>query len=143
MNKIVKGIMVLSLVVFAAGCESTGENTKKGAGLGALMGAAAGGIIGHQGGHGWEGALIGGASGAVLGGVVGNNADQNARYVNENQLTVVQIVDMAAKGVPDDAVIAEIDRTHSVYGLTSETISYLKNNKVSDKVVDYMLAVKK
>jgi uncharacterized protein YcfJ len=41
-----------------------------------LLGAAAGGIIGHQSGRGLEGALIGGAAGATAGGLYGNARDQ-------------------------------------------------------------------
>jgi uncharacterized protein YcfJ len=42
---------------------------------GGLMGAAAGGVIGHQSGRGLEGAAIGGAIGAGAGAIRGN-----ARY---------------------------------------------------------------
>jgi hypothetical protein len=46
---------------------------------------------------------------------------------------------MAKKGTPDAVIISEIDRTHSVYQLNSEIITYLKQNGVSDRVIDYML----
>ena len=39
---------VAMLAMVALGCESTGENTKKGVIGGALVGSLAGGIIGHQ-----------------------------------------------------------------------------------------------
>ena len=140
MNKIFKGMMVLVLAASVAGCESMGGNTKKGAGLGALAGAAAGGIIGHQGGHGWEGALIGGASGALLGGAVGNETDKRQLELNKEHITIIQIAELGQKGVPEDVIISEIDRTHSEYALTSETITYLKDNKISDKVINRMMA---
>ena len=127
------GILVLTLV----GCESMGENTKKGAGIGAVTGAAIGGIVGHQSGHGWEGALIGGATGATAGGVLGNQADKTNEV---NYLSVVDIARMAEQGVPDDVIISEIDRTRSKYELTSETIDYLKGKNVSEEVIDHMLA---
>ncbi len=139
MNKIFKGMMVLVLAASIAGCESMGGNTKKGAGLGALAGAAVGGIVGHQGGHGWEGALIGGATGAVLGGAVGNEADKRQLEVNKDHITIIQIAEMGQKGIPEDVIISEIDRTHSEYALTSETIAYLKDNKISDKVINRMM----
>ena len=47
---------------------------------------------------------------------------------------------MAKKDVPDGVIISEIQRTKSVYNLTSEVITYLKENGVSDRVVDYMLS---
>jgi uncharacterized protein YcfJ len=133
-------MMVLVLAASVAGCESMGENTKKGAGLGALAGAAVGGIVGHQGGHGWEGALIGGATGAVLGGAVGNEADKRQQEVNKDHITIIQIAEMGQKGIPEDVIISEIDRTRSKYTLTSETIAYLKDNKISDKVINRMMA---
>jgi hypothetical protein len=74
---------------------------------------------------------------------VGNAMERNeqqAKTTNPNYITVMQIADMAQKGLPDGVIISEIDRTHSVYNLSSEVISYLKQNKVSDKVIDYMLA---
>lgn len=52
--------------VVTGGCQTYGES----AGLGALVGAAAGAIIGHQSGHGGEGALIGAALGGLSGVVV-------------------------------------------------------------------------
>lgn len=138
MNKRI-ALLMLALVVVTAGCESMGDNTKKGAGIGALTGAAIGGIVGHQGGHGWEGALIGAGAGAVGGGLIGNSMDKKQMAVNPNHITVMQIAEMAQKGVPEDVIIGEIDRTHSKYELTSEIINYLKTNGVTDKVINYML----
>ena len=43
---------------------------------GALLGAAAGGIIGHQSGRALEGAALGAAAGGVVGGTYGNAQDQ-------------------------------------------------------------------
>jgi len=60
-------VYVLSLLIIS-GCTST----QKGAGLGGLMGAGAGAIIGHQSGHAKEGALIGAAAGAAGGALIGD-----------------------------------------------------------------------
>lgn len=136
-------LFFLAAALFLGGCESLGEKTKTGAVAGGLIGATAGGIIGHQSGHGLEGAGIGAVVGALSGGLIGNEmdkADKKALEINPNHLTIMNIVDMASKGAPDDVIISEIQRTNSVYHLTSEIISYLKQNKVSDKVVDYMLS---
>ncbi len=67
-------LVLLLLLVMAAGC----TNTQKGAGLGTLIGAGAGAIIGHQSGHDAEGALIGGAAGAAGGALVGDA--MNAKF---------------------------------------------------------------
>ncbi|MGD0335988.1 MAG: glycine zipper domain-containing protein [Candidatus Omnitrophota bacterium] len=138
-------VLFLCFLVFAlvlAGCESAGPKTEVGAVGGGLLGATAGGIIGHQSGHGLEGAAIGAAVGALGGGLIGNamdKGDKAALAVNPNYITYPKIVEMAKSGVPDSVIISEIQRTHSVYQLNSEIITYLKENKVSDRVVDYMM----
>ncbi|MFA4889196.1 MAG: glycine zipper 2TM domain-containing protein [Candidatus Omnitrophota bacterium] len=134
--------LVLVLAVALVGCESMGPKAKTGAVVGGVVGAAAGAVIGHQMHSGVAGGLIGAAVGAVGGGLLGNEwdkADEAAKAENPAHLTTAAIIDMAAKGMTDDAIISEIKRTNSTYHLTSETITYLKQNKVSDKVIDYML----
>jgi uncharacterized protein YcfJ len=136
-------VALVSFVLVSFGCASMGEKTKGGALIGGIIGAGAGGIIGHQSGHGWEGAALGAAAGAMTGGVIGNQldkADKEAKAVNPDHLGILEIVDMTSKGVPGDVIIDEINRTNSVYNLSSETIGYLNENKVSDKVIDAMLA---
>jgi outer membrane lipoprotein SlyB len=55
---------------------ASGPNAQTGTVLGGLGGAALGGIIGHQSGHGLEGAAIGGVLGAVGGNMIGDAQDQ-------------------------------------------------------------------
>ncbi|MDD5005468.1 MAG: glycine zipper domain-containing protein [Candidatus Omnitrophica bacterium] len=146
MQRIISSMVVLFFAVAVLGCQSMGEKTKSGALLGGLIGAGAGGIIGHQSGHGLGGAAIGAAAGAIGGGLIGNQldkADQQSKENNPNHLGILGIVDMTSKGVPADVIIDEIQRTKSVYNLTSETIDYLKKNNVSNKVIDAMLATVK
>jgi len=137
-NSLVLSLVVLTLIT--AGCETAGENTKKGAGLGALAGAAAGGIIGHQDGHGWEGALIGAAAGGTMGGLIGNQIDKKEIAGNANYISLPGIVEMAKNNTPDNIIIGEIDRTKSKYKLNIETINWLKNSGVSDRVIDHMMS---
>lgn len=60
---------------------ATGPNAQTGTVIGALGGAAAGGIIGNQSGRGLEGAAIGAGLGALGGNAIGNAQDQrNAQY---------------------------------------------------------------
>lgn len=66
-------ITILTLMPLAIiGCTTT----QKGAAIGGLGGAALGGIIGHQSGHGAEGALIGAGAGAVGGALIGEQMDK-------------------------------------------------------------------
>jgi len=58
---------------------------------------------------------------------------------NPNYLPIVSIANMASQGVPDDVIIDEIRRTRSEYHLTSATISYLRQNNASDKLINFML----
>lgn len=139
-------LLFLTMVLVITGCESMGPKTKTGAVVGGVIGATAGGIIGHQSGHGLEGAGIGAAVGALSGVLFGSAIDQNDRKaiaVNPNHIPLTMIAEMASQATPDAVIISEIDRTRSVYNLNSEIITYLKQNKVSDKVIDYMMATAK
>lgn len=70
---------VLAAVTLTA-CES-GPNARTGTVIGALGGAAAGGIIGNQSGRGLEGAAIGAGLGGLGGNVIGGAQDQrNGQY---------------------------------------------------------------
>jgi len=66
----------------ASGCASygPGPSTRQGAVLGGLLGAAAGGIVGHQSGRGLEGAAIGAGFGTLGGGVWGSSLDMQRGY---------------------------------------------------------------
>ena len=139
-------LVFLALALVITGCESMGPKTKTGAVVGGLIGATAGGIIGHQSGHGLEGAGIGAAVGAVTGGLVGSSMDsmdKQAIQVNPQHIPLTQIAEMAQKGTPDAVIISEIERTRSVYKLNSEIITYLKQNKVGDRVIDCMMSTGK
>jgi uncharacterized membrane protein len=75
-------ITTLTLLLSVVSCQS-GPNAQTGTVLGALGGAAAGGIIGHQSGRGLEGAVIGAGIGGLGGNMIGGAQDQrNAQYYN-------------------------------------------------------------
>lgn len=77
---------------FLSSC-SSGPNAQTGTVVGALGGAAAGGIIGNQSGRGLEGAAIGAGLGALGGNLIGSSSDQRnnqnygrrAYYQNDNR----------------------------------------------------------
>lgn len=143
MDKRLTKRLVIVTVALLAGCETMGQKTTTGAVTGGVIGAAAGGIIGHQTGRGLEGAAIGAGLGALSGGLIGHQFDKEAIKTNPNHLSLTRVAEMGREGVPDSVIIDEIRQSKSVYSLDSETIAYLKNNKVGDKVIDYMLATRK
>lgn len=71
-----KTIALSLLAALSISSCATGPNAQTGSVLGALGGAAVGGIIGNQSGRGLEGALIGGGLGALGGNAIGNSQDQ-------------------------------------------------------------------
>ncbi len=81
---------ILLAVILLVGCSGGPLTTReKGAGIGALGGAAAGGIIGATVGHPGAGAAIGGALGLGAGALVGDymqgKETQNQQQIQRNQ----------------------------------------------------------
>jgi uncharacterized protein YcfJ len=70
---------IIAASTLLAGC-ATGPNAQTGLVLGGILGAAAGGIIGHQKGRGLEGAALGAGIGAIGGNAYGNGVDQHMYY---------------------------------------------------------------
>ncbi len=147
MKKIILCVMAIALLSFATGCEQNKTRVAEGAVIGGLVGGAAGGIIGHQGGNAGAGAGIGIAAGALVGALVGsqiNKPNQTADTVTAgqgatvNQMSLQQIADLAKQGVHEDVIIDKIRLSNSKFILTPQDIDYLKQNKVSQKVVDVM-----
>jgi uncharacterized protein YcfJ len=80
-----KTLTLSLLAVISISSCATGPNAQTGTVVGALGGAAVGGIIGNQSGRGLEGAAIGAGLGALGGNAIGNSQDQrNAQYYNQN-----------------------------------------------------------
>jgi phage tail tape-measure protein len=78
-------ILLLAGTLMVAGCAGGPLTTReKGAGIGALGGAAAGGIIGSAVGHPGAGALIGGGLGLGAGALIGDQL-QGQEYENYRQ----------------------------------------------------------
>jgi len=85
------GCALFAALLLVAGCAG-GELTKreKGAGIGALGGAAAGGIIGAAVGHPGAGAAIGGALGLGTGALVGDQLQGQENKQKEQQKAIDQ-----------------------------------------------------
>ena len=83
------GIAFLAGALLLTGCAGGPLSTReKGAGIGALGGAAAGGIVGAAVGHPGAGAAIGGALGLGAGALVGDQLQghENTNYQQQQQI---------------------------------------------------------
>jgi phage tail tape-measure protein len=83
------GVALLLATVLMAGCAGGSLSTReKGAGIGALGGAAAGGIIGSAVGRPGVGAAVGGALGLGAGALVGDQLQghENTNYQQQQQI---------------------------------------------------------
>ncbi len=144
MKRFLSLLVILVLVLSLAGCQSNKTRVAEGAGIGGVVGALAGGIIGNQSGHSVEGALIGGALGAGTGAAVGSQINKpqqstaSATPAAQGQITVQQIVDMTKQGVKSDEIISKIKSSNSKYYLTADDIDYLKRQAVSQRVIETM-----
>ncbi|MDD5020283.1 MAG: glycine zipper domain-containing protein [Candidatus Omnitrophica bacterium] len=147
LRTVVKSFLAVGFVLSLIGCETMGENTKTGALGGALVGSVAGGVIGHQSGHGIEGALIGGTVGALGGGLIGHSIDQKRTkeqiLAGKEKLGISDVIVLAKSGMTDDAIIAKIAETGSVYNLSVEEVTALQKEGVSNRVINYMMATAK
>ena len=148
MKRVFLFLLCFALLFVGLGCQNAQTRTGEGAIIGGIVGATAGGIIGHQSHRGAEGAGIGAAVGALTGAVVGSQIKKpgqptagqpaTAAVANPNQMTVQQIVDLSKQGVNEAVIIDKIKLSNSRFNLTADDINYLKQQKVSQKVIDAM-----
>lgn len=140
-------VLSAAVVLSTVGCQGTKTKAVEGGVIGGVLGAAVGGIIGHQKGRGLEGAAIGGAIGATGGAVVGSQmakpgvatgAQPQATYSNPNQMSIQQIVALVGQGVNEAVIIDRIRVTNSVFALSMEQINYLRQQGVTQPVIDVM-----
>jgi outer membrane protein OmpA-like peptidoglycan-associated protein len=90
MNRAITRLLVIS-VLTAMGCSGGSLTTReKGAGIGALGGAAAGGLIGAATGHAGAGAAIGGVLGLGAGALVGDQLQGQENRQKEQQKAIDQ-----------------------------------------------------
>lgn len=139
-------VLVGALSAMLVGCQSTQTHAVEGSIIGGLLGAGAGYAIGKQSGHGAEGAGIGAAVGALGGGLIGGQMEKKGAEQNtagstsssSNQMAMQQIVDLSRQGVNDDVIIDRIHLSNSRYNLTAQDIDYLKQQGVSQRVIEAM-----
>jgi len=149
MRKIVSIFMSSLFVLSLLGCQSSPNRAPEGALIGGLLGAGAGTIIGNQSKNRdkgrTEGAIIGGAVGALTGALAGSQMQKqpaqtqgSGAAVNQNQMSIQQIVNMSGQGVNEDVIVDRIRLTNSKFNLTPDDINYLRQNGVSQKVINTM-----
>jgi len=150
--KTVQNVLLIGFLgVFATGCMYPGGRPDY-TGSGALSGAATGAAIGAMASHSGEGALLGGAIGAIAGGLIGHGMDaqqeaqlqaqapQTYERIEQNEpLTVADVKELARAGVSDELIISQIRNSRTVYRLTTTEIIGLKDEGVSENIIDYML----
>lgn len=135
-----------------AGCVSPNgqvDNTASGALIGGASGAIIGSAVAR---HPGVGAAIGGATGVIVGGLIGHSLDQaqQARLqtsapqtwqrVQQGQpLGVEDVKALSRAGVSDDLIISQIQNTHTIYHLGTADIISLKNERVSERVINFMI----
>lgn len=128
-NDLAAPLAIVLLVVGVAGCASWGDNQKKGTGIGAAGGAAAGAVIGHQTGSTARGAIIGAVVGGAAGALIGNHMDAQAEKLSQ-ELEGAE-VSRVGEGIAvtfDSGILFPIDSAE----LTSEARSNLR--KLADSL---------
>ena len=138
-------ILAIGPILMTTGCENKAET---GALVGAGVGMGAGALVSPT----PAGVLVGGAVGAVGGALIGAALDSSDRdKLNSEsprttrkidrgeQLSTRDIEKMTQAGLSDDKIIGAINSTGSVYHLSASDVQELKNNGVSQRVIDYML----
>lgn len=150
----------LAVVVMAlgtglsAGC-STMSNTATGAGIGGALGAGVGTVIGAATGNPRTGAVAGGLIGAGTGAAIGAGEDARERDEKRvlqaqaaatqaaaaSQMSLTDVVNMANSQPPvgDNVIISQIHSTGSSFHLSTEQITWLRQNGVSDRVITEMI----
>lgn len=131
--------------VMVTGCENKAET---GALVGAGVGIGAGALISPT----PAGVLIGGAVGAIGGALIGAALDasdretlqhESPRTMNKidrgEQLSMRDIERMSQAGISDNKIIGAIHSTGSIYHLSTSDVQELKDNGVSQRVIDFML----
>ena len=169
MKKITGVVIVAAYVMTFAGCAENQTKVGEGAAMGGIMGAVLGGVIGNQmkGHNAVNGALLGGALGATAGGVVGSQMPKNpqpkagtvseapaqapaAGYTSLSvepvapgvHVTLQQVVDWTRQGLSSDSIITSIKNSNSTYRLMPDDVNYLRQQGVSERVIETMQAAR-
>ena len=131
--------------LFACGCACM-TPTEQGVAGGGLVGAGTGAIVGHALGNTGAGALIGAGVGAVSGGLIGNSVEkaeqrsQAQMAAAQSRMGIADVISMTQNHINDGVIINQIRTSGTVFHLTGNDVLMLKQNGVSDPVVQEMQA---
>jgi hypothetical protein len=138
------GALLLAPALLLTGCANNTETgALAGGGIGAVTGAIVGGAFHRPG----LGAAIGAGTGAVTGAAIGNAEDKReardqaravAASVEAQQQGLTDVAKMAQGNVPDDIIINKVRTSPTVYNLTADQITWLRQYRVSDAVIREM-----
>jgi outer membrane protein OmpA-like peptidoglycan-associated protein len=106
-NTLVVSLVFATAILFSSSCSTPLTTREKGAGIGALGGAAAGGIIGSAVGHPGAGAAIGGALGLGAGALIGDQLQGQEQKQAEQQKAIDQ---QRAEIAKNQALIEELKK---------------------------------
>ena len=123
--------------------------TQRGAALGGLAGAVAGGLIGDNNGEAGAGAAIGGVVGAITGGILGNATEkenvarqQQQFYYQQQQAATIQsavsisdAISMTRSGLSDSVIINQINQRGVQQTLQVPDIITLHQQGVREPVI--------
>ncbi len=146
MKRIISLLLIFSFPLLLIGCQSNKTRVAEGTVAGGALGALAGGLIGGGKGAG-IGAAIGAAGGALIGSQIEKKPPQDAAAATQTttadrneaaQVSILQVVELSKQGTPDNVIIDKIKKSNSKFNLTQEDVNYLKNQGVSQKVIDAM-----
>jgi len=142
MKRICALFFCVGLILLGAGCETNKTRVAEGSVIGGVLGAAAGAGIGSLSGNAGAGAGIGAAVGVLGGGLIGSQIDKKpaneGQTADSSQMTVQQVVDLVKQGASDDAIIEKIRLSNSRFSLSPAQVNNLKQQGVSQKVIDAM-----
>ena len=102
-----QGLVVIGAIAALVGCSEPLSTREKGAGIGALGGAAAGGLVGAAVGHPGTGAAIGGALGLGSGALIGDQLQGQEKRQAEQQKSIDQ---QRAEIAKNQALIDELKK---------------------------------
>ena len=115
---------LIAVAMTGAGCSGGSLSTReKGAGIGTLGGAAAGGIIGAAVGHAGAGAAIGGALGLGTGALIGDQLQGQEIKQAEQQKAIDQ---QRAEIAKNQALIDELKKLPGIGGKSAQRLMALE-----------------